>query len=61
MERNHLDKACYVGDTILDMEASLGAKVPFIRADYGFGDFESEYYMEKFSDLPQIADKIFNQ
>jgi phosphoglycolate phosphatase len=58
MERNNLDWACYVGDTTLDMEAALGANIPFIHAAYGFGNFESEYYIEKFSDLPLVANKL---
>lgn len=58
MERNNVDKACYVGDTILDMEAALGADVPFIRADYGFGDFNSEFAINKFSDLKNIINKV---
>lgn len=59
-ERNNLDMCCYVGDTVMDKEASLFASVPFVFADYGFGSAESEYVLQKFSDLPQIAEKIFN-
>jgi len=38
MERNKLDRAVYVGDTVMDMEAALEAGIPFIHAAYGFGE-----------------------
>lgn len=60
IERNNLDKACYIGDTIMDKEASEIANVPFIYAKYGFGDTDSELVLEKFEDLPKIAEKIFD-
>lgn len=59
IERNNLDKACYVGDTIMDKEASEIANVPFVYAKYGFGDTDSEFVLKKFADLPKIAHKIF--
>ena len=40
MERNGFDKAFYIGDTRKDMEASIGAGIPFIHAAYGFGAIE---------------------
>ena len=38
MERNHLKSVVYVGDTQGDADACRDAGVPFIFAEYGFGD-----------------------
>lgn len=46
MERNHLKDAVYVGDTLGDYQACQEAEIPFIFAEYGFGD------------VPQAKDKI---
>ncbi len=43
-ERNHLDRAVYVGDTQGDFDASTEAGVPFIFATYGMGDAPSSTY-----------------
>lgn len=37
MERNHIQNAIYVGDTIGDYEATIYAGIPFVFAKYGFG------------------------
>lgn len=36
-ERNHLDKAVYVGDIMGDYNSTMKAGLPFIHAAYGFG------------------------
>lgn len=36
-ERNHLDRAVYVGDTMGDYNSAMEAGVPFLYAAYGFG------------------------
>lgn len=55
MERNHSESACYVGDIRGDYEASCQAGVPFVFAEYGFGDVpESEWKMKDFSELLEI-------
>lgn len=60
IERNALDKAVYVGDTIMDKEAADKAKVPFIFASYGFGDVKNpDYSLTKPNDLINIAKEIF--
>ena len=38
IERNNLKNAIYVGDTELDMEAAFAAGIPFVFAEYGFGN-----------------------
>ena len=61
MDRNHIDKAVYVGDTMGDYEAASYAGVPFIYAKYGFGkDLKVQYYINDISELENILKKIFN-
>lgn len=43
----------------MDKEASVIANVPFIYAKYGFGDTDSEFVLQQFSDLPKVAEEIF--
>lgn len=38
MERNHLQDVVYVGDTLGDYQACKEANIPFIFAEYGFGE-----------------------
>ena len=40
MQRNGITNAVYIGDTQGDYEASQKAKIPFIFAQYGFGQAE---------------------
>lgn len=40
MERNHLRRPVYVGDTAMDQEAARLAGIPFLHAAYGFGKVE---------------------
>lgn len=52
MERNNVRDAVYVGDTKGDYEAAVCAGVPFVFAEYGFGDVpESEIRIKAFADL----------
>lgn len=60
IERNAVDKAFYVGDTILDKEAADKAGIPFVLADYGFGQVDNpDYIIEKPADLIEIAKEFF--
>ncbi|WLR54794.1 HAD family hydrolase [Mesobacillus subterraneus] len=45
IERNNLSSPVYVGDTQGDLEAARFADIPFIYAEYGFGQV-SEYDMK---------------
>ncbi|MDO4479214.1 MAG: HAD family hydrolase [Lachnospiraceae bacterium] len=38
MERNHLEEAIYIGDTMGDYEAVCAVGIPFVHAAYGFGE-----------------------
>lgn len=55
VERNNLKNPVYIGDTQGDANAAKAANVPFIYAEYGFGDVESfEEKIESFEDLLNI-------
>ena len=54
-----LEKAVYIGDTILDLEAANESKIPFIQAKYGFGnDLNTKYYINKISELPELLENL---
>lgn len=59
LERNHLEKAVYVGDTHLDFESARGAGVPFIHAAYGYGKVpEAKYAVQSFSGLSEVMPQV---
>ena len=59
MERNGIDNALYLGDTIGDQIAAKDAEIPFVFASYGFGTTENpEYTISSFDELPKVAEKI---
>ena len=60
MERNGIKEAVYVGDTMGDKEAAKVARVPFIYAEYGFGQVDDAKYIAKsFRDVEEIVGEIF--
>lgn len=61
IQRNHIDKAVYVGDIINDYNAAKSAGVPFIFASYGFGDVENTPKVKSCGEIPVIADKVLNE
>lgn len=62
VERNGLEKAVYVGDTLRDMHSAETAGVPFIHAAYGFGSgFFPEHAIASFRELPDLLDKLFSE
>ncbi len=59
MERNHVTRAVYVGDTAGDEESARVAGIPFIYAEYGFGEAKApDYRLAAFADLPELMGKI---
>lgn len=55
MERNHLEDVCYVGDTMGDYESCIKADVPFVFAEYGFGDVpKAKTRIQNLMDLHRI-------
>lgn len=52
--------AVYVGDTQGDLEACIYADIPFIWAEYGFGNPQDKTYsVSTFSELIQCVPKVF--
>ena len=61
IERNGIEKAVYVGDTVMDKEASDQAGIPFIFSQYGFGNVcDPPYSIKQFSEIINVADRIFH-
>lgn len=59
VERNNLDEAVYVGDTDGDCKATMEAGLPFIYAEYGFGNVENpEYEITDIKELPEVIKKV---
>lgn len=55
INRNHLLKPVYIGDTHSDSEAAHDNEIPFIYASYGFGHANSaEFRIAQFDDLPML-------
>ncbi|MBP5379570.1 MAG: HAD family hydrolase [Ruminococcus sp.] len=58
-KRNGLDKAWYVGDIQGDYDATMKAGLDFIHSAYGFGTIRQTVpELERFSDLPELMEKI---
>ena len=59
IERNSLDESMYIGDTEGDRTAAEVAGIPFVYAEYGFGEVaECKYSISKIEELPEVADKV---
>ncbi len=55
MERNGLKDAVYVGDTQGDADACAEAGIPFIFAEFGFGDVpDARVRIQRFADLAKM-------
>lgn len=55
INRNNLKNAVYIGDTQGDRQSALDADIPFVYAEYGFGNVDGyDYKIDKFVDLLKI-------
>lgn len=55
MERNHLERAVYVGDTQGDADACAKAGIPIVYAQYGLGKVDKPWKsIERFTELGDI-------
>lgn len=60
VERNHLSKALYVGDVFGDYLSATKANVPFVWAEYGFGDVpQATYRIQSLTGLRSVAADVF--
>jgi phosphoglycolate phosphatase len=59
ISRNELRNAVYIGDTAGDFEAARKNQLPFIYAEYGFGDaIDAPYVINNFTELEEVLKKI---
>ena len=59
--RNEIDGCIYVGDTIGDYEAATEAEIPFVYAEYGFGEvLNAEYKIRAIEQLMEKVDGVFS-
>ena len=58
MERNGIERAIYVGDTMGDCEAARAAGIPFLHAAYGFGSVPDAPAVYAFSEIPAAIEKM---
>jgi len=59
VERNHLDRAVYVGDIMGDYDSTMKAGLPFIHAAYGFGTVpEGTPAIQTFAELPERVREV---
>ena len=62
VERNHLDKAVYVGDVQGDLDSADMAGIPFIQAAYGFGTVNRKVpKINDITELPDCVEKLFGE
>lgn len=60
IEKEKLDQALYIGDTLKDKNETEKAGIPFIHAAYGFGVIPNcPNHIERLEDLPKEAARIF--
>lgn len=61
INRNNLDESIYVGDTEGDFVAAQQAGIPFVYAQYGFGNVQnSEYKIDHITQLPSLVAELFD-
>ena len=59
IERNHMSKAIYIGDTQKDQDAARLAGIPFIHAAYGFGKVQApDAVIRSLAELPDVIDTM---
>lgn len=60
ISENNIEKAVYIGDTSIDLEASKKSGIPFVQAKYGFGqDLKTKYSINQIDELPKILEEVF--
>ena len=59
LHRNGIEKAVYVGDTVMDLMAARKANIPFLYAGWGFGDLTGyQPSLTRFSELVEIISSM---
>lgn len=58
VERNHLETAVYVGDVLGDYRSAMKAELPFIWAEYGFGNvLQAQYKIQALTQLRKVIEE----
>lgn len=61
-ERNHLERAVYLGDIQRDYDSACKAGIPFILAGYGFGTVDADVpVIHSLTELRRTAEEIFRK
>lgn len=62
VDRNGIEQAVYVGDTLGDYNSTKKAGLPFIHAAYGFGKVpEGTMEIKDIRELPEAVKKVFDE
>lgn len=60
IDDNKIEKAVYIGDTRIDLEAASANNIPFVQAKYGFGEnLNTDYSINEIKELLVVLKKIF--
>ena len=60
IDDNKVEKAVYIGDTRIDLEAAYANNIPFVHAKYGFGEnLNTDYSINEIKELLGVLKKIF--
>ena len=60
INKNNIEKAVYVGDTIADYEAAKNSNINFIQAKYGFGNnLNTLYSINEITELTDVSEEVF--
>lgn len=59
MDRNKLEKAIYIGDTMGDLLGANYADIPFVHAKYGFGKVDNpQYSISNITEITELIQRI---
>ncbi|MBR2826608.1 MAG: HAD family hydrolase [Erysipelotrichaceae bacterium] len=62
IERHHLDKSFYIGDTEGDNQYSRKAGIPFVFVEFGHGKaIDPQYSIGSYDELPALCERIFGE
>lgn len=62
MGQEGIERALYVGDTVLDQESASFAGIPFVHASYGFGKVEGALYVaSRPSEIPALVREVLGK
>ncbi len=60
IKRNKIRNAIFIGDTNSDRKAANNSNIPFLYANYGFGNLRCKNKINSFNELPNMIKEICN-